>query len=32
MAGMRNAIEHGRFAEFRARTREGWDKGDLAPV
>ena len=32
MAGMRNAIERGRFAEFRARTREGWDKGDLAPV
>ena len=32
MAGMRDAIEHGRFAEFRAQTREGWEKGDLPPV
>ena len=32
MAGMRDAIEHGRFAEFRARTREGWAKGDLPPL
>jgi len=29
MAGMRGAIEGGRFAEFRARTREEWKKGDL---
>ena len=32
MAGMRDAIERGRFAEFRAQTREGWEKGDLPPV
>ncbi|MEA3025115.1 MAG: queuine tRNA-ribosyltransferase [Alphaproteobacteria bacterium] len=32
MAGMRDAIERGRFAEFRAQTREGWTKGDLPPV
>jgi queuine tRNA-ribosyltransferase len=31
MAGMRAAIEVGRFAEFRTRTREGWAKGDLPP-
>ena len=31
MAGMRAAIEQGRFAEFRAQTREGWAKGDLPP-
>ena len=30
MAGMRDAIARGRFAEFRAQTREGWEKGDLA--
>ena len=29
MAGMRAAIEQGRFAAFRAQTREGWAKGDL---
>jgi hypothetical protein len=29
---MRAAIEHERFAEFRAQTREGWAKGDLLPV
>jgi hypothetical protein len=29
---MRNAIVDGRLAEFRARTREGWAKGDLLPV
>ena len=32
MAGMRGAIEAGRFAEFRAQTREGWAKGDLPPL
>jgi queuine tRNA-ribosyltransferase len=32
MAGMRDAIGRGSFAEFRARTREGWAKGDLSPV
>jgi queuine tRNA-ribosyltransferase len=32
MAGMRDAIEQGRFAEFRALTREGWARGDLPPV
>jgi queuine tRNA-ribosyltransferase len=32
MAGMRGAIERRCFAEFRARTRESWDKGDLPPV
>jgi hypothetical protein len=29
---MRDAIERGQFAEFRAQTREGWAKGDLPPV
>jgi len=32
MAGMRAAIERGRFAEFRAATRAGWERGDLAPL
>ncbi len=32
MAGMRDAIAGGRFAEFRAQTREGWEQGDLAPL
>ena len=32
MAGMRDAIARGGFAEFRAQTREGWAKGDLLPV
>ena len=32
MAGMRSAIERGQFSEFRAQTREGWEKGDLPPV
>jgi queuine tRNA-ribosyltransferase len=31
MAGMRAAIEGGRFAEFHAQTREGWTRGDLPP-
>jgi queuine tRNA-ribosyltransferase len=29
MAGMREAIERARFAEFCAVTREGWRRGDL---
>ena len=29
MAGMRGAIEQGRFAQFRAATMEGWAKGDI---
>ena len=32
MAGMRDAIAGGRFAEFRAQTREGWEQGDLPPL
>jgi queuine tRNA-ribosyltransferase len=32
MAGMRGAIERNEFAQFRAATREGWEKGDLPPV
>jgi queuine tRNA-ribosyltransferase len=32
MAEMRRAIADGKFADFRARTREGWAKGDLPPV
>jgi len=29
MAGMRAAIREGRFAEFRAVTRETWERGDI---
>jgi queuine tRNA-ribosyltransferase len=29
MAGMRTAIATGRFAAFRAQTREAWEKGDI---
>jgi queuine tRNA-ribosyltransferase len=32
MAGIRDAIARGCFAEFRAQTREGWEKGDLPPL
>jgi len=32
MAGMREAIEHRRFAEFCATTREGWQRGDIPPL
>jgi queuine tRNA-ribosyltransferase len=32
MAGMRNAIERGGFADFGAQVREGYKRGDLAPV
>jgi queuine tRNA-ribosyltransferase len=31
MAGMREAIAGGRFAEFCAATREGWTRGDIPP-
>jgi queuine tRNA-ribosyltransferase len=29
MAGMRAAIQAGRFAEYRAETLEGWRRGDI---
>ena len=32
MAGMRDAIEAGRFEDFASETREGWVKGDIAPI
>ena len=32
MAGMREAIGQGRFADFRAAAREGWARGDIAPL
>jgi queuine tRNA-ribosyltransferase len=32
MAGIRKAIEDGRFAEFMAETQDEWARGDLAPV
>ncbi len=32
MAGMRAAIAAGRFAAFRAATRAGWERGDIALV
>ena len=32
MAGMREAITRGRFAEFRAQAQEGWQRGDLPAV
>lgn len=31
MQGIRAAIEAGTFEEFRARTKEGWARGDIAP-
>jgi queuine tRNA-ribosyltransferase len=30
MAGMRDAVSRGGFAEFRGKTREGWARGDIA--
>lgn len=30
MQGIRAAIENGSFEEFRAQTREGWARGDIA--
>ncbi len=32
MAGIRRAIEEGRFAEFREETRAGWAQGDIPPL
>jgi queuine tRNA-ribosyltransferase len=32
MAGMRGAIAAGRFADFRATVKEGWTRGDIAPI
>jgi queuine tRNA-ribosyltransferase len=32
MAGIRKAIEEGRFAGFMAETQEEWARGDLAPL
>ncbi|SEI04261.1 tRNA guanosine(34) transglycosylase Tgt [Tardiphaga sp. OK245] len=31
MQGIRAAIDAGTFEEFRARTREGWARGDIPP-
>ncbi|WNV09799.1 tRNA guanosine(34) transglycosylase Tgt [Tardiphaga sp. 709] len=31
MQGIRASIEAGTFEEFRARTREGWARGDIPP-
>src|SRR3954462_12473719 len=32
MAGIRDAIAAGRFSDFRARTREAWEKGDISAL
>ena len=32
MAGMREAIAAGRFAEFQAATTAGWGQGDIPPL
>lgn len=32
MQGMRDAIEAGRFSDFKAETKAAWEKGDLAPL
>ncbi|MCK3777532.1 tRNA guanosine(34) transglycosylase Tgt [Ensifer sesbaniae] len=32
MAGIRLAIDEGRFADFMAETQENWRRGDLPPV
>ncbi|HEV7246884.1 MAG TPA: tRNA guanosine(34) transglycosylase Tgt [Shinella sp.] len=32
MAGIRKAIEEGRFADFMAETQEGWARGDIAAL
>jgi queuine tRNA-ribosyltransferase len=32
MAGMRDAIAAGRFADFQAATESGWARGDLPPL
>lgn len=31
MQGIRAAIENGTFEDFRAQTKEGWARGDVAP-
>jgi queuine tRNA-ribosyltransferase len=31
MSGMRQAIREGSFADFRARTRGDWVRGEKAP-
>jgi queuine tRNA-ribosyltransferase len=31
MDGIRQAVAQGNFADFRARTRSEWEKGDIAP-
>jgi queuine tRNA-ribosyltransferase len=30
MSGMRDSIAAGKFADFRATTRDGWQRGDIA--
>jgi len=32
MAGMRAAIEAGRFADFHSQTMAGWAQGDIPPL
>lgn len=32
MAGIRQAIEEGRYTDFMAETQENWKRGDLPPV
>ena len=32
MAGIRAAIEAGRYADFMAETTAGWERGDIAKV
>ncbi|MEZ5790680.1 MAG: tRNA-guanine transglycosylase, partial [Nitratireductor sp.] len=32
MQGMRDAIEEGRFEDFRAETREMWARGDISAL
>lgn len=32
MQGMRDAIEAGRFVEFKAETSEAWEKGDISTL
>ena len=32
MQGARDAIEQGRYADFMAETKEGWARGDIAPL
>ena len=32
MQGMRDAIEAGRFEDFKAETKEGWERGDITAL